>query len=208
LAVSPDEVTTEQQPGFVGRVFHLRLPLWSVLTACTMLAVSVLAVIILPHDRTTPARSVFLGSADIQRYCRALDYSGASLDGDTAYDWHCKRAGGSVDSLSVIEVCRWQYGHSTAQARYGAIRDPASWQCWDHVIVLGRVDLNEYCRSTGYSKALLEGLTVDGWHCVSTNGDRAPIDPDGACRWRYGSRALVANVAHFRAPWEHWDCWG
>jgi hypothetical protein len=155
-----------------------------------------------------PAHSVFLGIADIGGYCRAVGYSGASADGTTAYDWHCVRPDGSKDNLSVIEACRWQYQRPAASARYDDFHNPNSWQCWDQIVVLGRVDLNKYCKALGYLKAVLTGSTVDTWTCTSSSGAEAPIDPDSACRWQYGSRLVVANVAHFRAPWEHWDCWG
>ena len=54
----------------------------------------------------------------------------------------------------------------------------------------------------------LDGTTLGDWHCVSPSGAGTPIDEDSACRWRYGHQALVANPAHFHAPWETWDCWG
>jgi hypothetical protein len=154
------------------------------------------------------ARSAYLGGVDLGRYCRAHGYAGASLDGPTAYDWHCRTAAGGRDDLSVIDACRWRYGRATATAHYADMDNPNSWQCWDHVVVLGRVDLDAYCRSLRYSRAALEGRTVGDWRCVAAGRPDVPIDPDSACRWRYGARLRVANVLTYRAPWERWDCWG
>jgi hypothetical protein len=173
-----------------------------------LISMSALVAVILAARPSAPNHSLFLGHADIQRYCRATGYSGASLDGSTAYDWHCMRPGGSKESLSVIEACRWQYRRPTAVARYSELHNPSSWQCWDQIVVLGRVDLGKYCKALGYSRSVLEGSTTDTWACVSASGAEAPIDPDSACRWQYGSQLVVANIGHLHAPWEHWDCWG
>jgi hypothetical protein len=156
-----------------------------------------------------PAHSLFLGGVDLAGYCRALGYAGSSVDGPTAYDWHCLRPPGTKESLSVIEACRWRYRRTTATARFADIHDADSWQCWDNVVVLGRIDLRRYCQSQGFADTSLRGATTDSWYCVSAGGGKASlVDPDSACRWQYGRRALVANIAHYRAPWEHWDCWG
>jgi hypothetical protein len=130
------------------------------------------------------------------------------LDGTTAYDWHCTRPPAVRTSLSVIDLCRWQYRSPTATARYDDFHNPYSWQCWDHVRSLGRPNLEKYCQTRGYSAAALEGRTIDMWHCVSTSGSRAGIDEDSACRWQYGPLVLVANPGLVNAPWEKWDCWG
>jgi hypothetical protein len=167
----------------------------------------VLGGVFLSASPAAPPHSVFLGEADLARYCRTQGFLGASLDGATAYDWHCIRSSKAKASLSVIELCRWQYGSPTAMARYDDFRNPYSWQCWDHVIVLGRPQLEKYCQAHGYLSAVLEGPTIDMWHCVSANGGRAGIDEDSACRWQYRS-VLVANPGLVNAPWDKWDCWG
>jgi hypothetical protein len=63
------------------------------------------------------ARSVFLGKVDIARQCRLLGYAEASLDGTTAYDWHCVGPDRRKEGLSVIDACRRQYRQTTAVAR-------------------------------------------------------------------------------------------
>jgi Helix-turn-helix domain len=186
-----------------------RWPRWATLVIAPSFAgAAIFLGLLLSPQPAAPAHSIFLGNADLARYCRAQGYQSASLDGATAGDWHCSRPPATKDSLSVIEACRQQYGRSTATARYNDLHNPYSWQCWDHVVFLGRVDLDKYCRADGYSSAVLDGPTIDTWRCVSDNGVRTPIDLDSACRWQYGRRVLVANPANLHAPWEKWDCWG
>lgn len=153
------------------------------------------------------AHSSFLGPVDLEKYCQATGFVDVSLDGKTAYDWHCVRLPAERSSLSVIEACRQQYKSSTAIARYAEMGDPYSWQCWDHVNNLGRVDLQQYCAARGFSSALLEGATDDTWYCVGDHRHQIAIDPDSACRWQYGQQVLVAAEPHYRQPWEQWDCW-
>jgi hypothetical protein len=153
------------------------------------------------------AHSVFLGPVDLGRYCQTTGFSGVSLDGQTAYDWHCVHLPSGRNSLSVIEACRWQYKSSTATASYGKMSDPYSWQCWDHVIDLGRVDLQRYCVAQGFKSAVLEGSTDDKWYCAVEHQHQMPIDPDSSCRRQYGQQVLVSAEPHYHQPWEHWDCW-
>lgn len=157
---------------------------------------------------SAPSHSVFLGPANLGRYCQATGFTGVSLDGQTAYDWHCVQHGAERTSLSVIEACRWQYKSSTATARYAEMGDPYSWQCWDHVVDLGRVDLQQYCAALGFTSPLLEGSTADNWYCTGEHRRQIAIDADSSCRWQYGQQVLVATEPHYRQPWEHWDCWG
>jgi hypothetical protein len=161
-----------------------------------------------PIPATASVHSTFLGDVDLSEYCRTQGYQSASLDGATAVDWHCARPPTTKDSLSVIDACRQRYHKPSAVARYDDLDNPYSWQCWDNVVILGRVDLSEFCRADGFSTATLDGSTLASWHCVSSSGVHVSIDEDSACRWQYGPRALVASPAHFHSPWEKWDCWG
>jgi hypothetical protein len=197
-------VADRPPPAAARRSRRLR---WGVSAAACTLA-GVLFGMFLSASPAAPPHSIFLGQADLARYCRIHEQAAVSLDGTTAYDWHCTQPPAVKTSLSVIELCRWQYGSPTATARYDDFHNPYSWQCWDHIRSLGRPDLEKYCRARGYSSAALEGPTIDMWHCVSANGGRAGIDEDSACRWQYGSLVLVANPGLVNAPWERWDCWG
>jgi hypothetical protein len=204
--------TEPSQPTRISEARNWMPMAWALSAVTVICLVATLAVYLSlsapPASVSAPPTSAFLGPADLARYCRTHGYSGAALDGLTAYDWHCERSTGQRVSLSVIDACRWQYRRATATARYDDIRIPDSWQCWDHVVVLGRVDLDRYCRARGFTASSLAGTTVDTWSCVSVSGTRRRIDPDSACRWQYGRRVLVANPGLFHTPWEQWDCWG
>jgi Helix-turn-helix domain len=157
---------------------------------------------------TSMSHSIFLGDIDLGQFCRAQGYSGVSLDGATAADWHCFRPPETRDSLSVNEACRQQYQRPGALARYADTLNPYSWQCWDGVLVVGRIDIDRYCRGHGYSSTQLEPTGTDTWDCVGANGAKLTIDHDSACRWQFGTRVVVAGPGPFHSPWEHWDCWG
>lgn len=173
--------------------------------AVALMGISALLGELVSARLTSTAHSVFLGEVDLAGYCRAQGYSGVSLDGTTAADWHCTRAPNTKDSLSVIEACRWQYRRGQALARYADADNPDSWQCWDNVVVLGRVDLNKYCLSRGSFAARWDA--TGGWNCRGADR-KVVINVDSACRWQFGTQVLVAGPAPFHAPWEQWDCWG
>src|SRR5260370_6041662 len=63
-------------------------------------------------------------------YCQSIGDSTASLDGTTAYDWHCVAPSGQHIFLSMTSACRWQYHDSQALDRLVDYFDPYSWQCW------------------------------------------------------------------------------
>jgi hypothetical protein len=176
--------------------------------ACMLAGVLFGMLLTSPHATSSRPHSVFLGDADLARYCQMHEHAEASLDGTTAYDWHCTRPPALKISLSVIDLCRWQYRSPSATARYDDFHNPYSWQCWDHIRSLGRPDLEKYCQARGHANAILDGPTINLWHCVSAKGVRSGIDEDSACRWQYGPLVLVANPGLVNAPWEKWDCWG
>lgn len=157
---------------------------------------------------TSPGHSLFLGLTDMSGYCHSEGYAGVSLDGRTAYDWHCTRAPNVKSGISVTESCRWKYHDAKAVARYDNFHDPSSWQCWGSVENLGQIDVTGYCQAQGYATAVARGATVDTWSCASADGQWATINPDAACRWQFGAQVLVATVGNFNAPLNYWDCWG
>ena len=57
--------------------------------------------------------AVDYGNMNLDAYCRARGYDGgASLDGTTAYDWHCVNAGVRY-SMNLVDTCGWQFGTDT-----------------------------------------------------------------------------------------------
>jgi Concanavalin A-like lectin/glucanases superfamily len=81
-----------------------------------------------PTGPSAPATN--FGTPDIDGYCRSLGYQGGSLDGATAYDWHCVSGGGSHVGLDLVRGCGWQYGEGTWQPRSRDFNNPYSWECW------------------------------------------------------------------------------
>jgi hypothetical protein len=63
----------------------------------------------------------------------------------------------------------------------------------------GGLDLGAYCRSIGYSDAVLTGSTAYDWHCVAGDGSRHDLTFEAACRWTYGADA-VDRIGSFKDP--------
>jgi hypothetical protein len=147
-----------------------------------------------------------LGGLDLNAYCRASGYAGASLDGSTGYDWHCYTSSGAKVGLSVTSACRWQYGVSTAVDRLSNYYNAYSWQCWNSAGTYGGLDLNAYCRASGYAGVSLDGSTAYDWHCYSSSGTKSGISMTSACRWRYGNSTALDRFANFFDPYS-WVCW-
>jgi lysophospholipase L1-like esterase len=73
---------------------------------------------------------VNFGGVDLNGYCRARGYDGVSLDGSTAYDWHCD-IGSTRYSIDMVDACGWQYGATGPwNPSYRDFNDPYSWECW------------------------------------------------------------------------------
>jgi hypothetical protein len=71
-----------------------------------------------------------LGGLDLSGYCRSIgDVGGVSLDGTTAYDWHCVTGGGTHVSIDMNDACAWSYPHNQATFADSASTDPNSWNC-------------------------------------------------------------------------------
>jgi hypothetical protein len=67
--------------------------------------------------------------------------------------------------------------------------------------LLGGLDLDGYCRSIGYEKAMLKkpqvGLNAafGNWHCQGEGEDVHPVSLVPACQWQYGAIAVRAHPA-------------
>lgn len=71
------------------------------------------------------------GASSWSGYCQSIGNSSASLDGNTAYDWHCITSGGQRVALSVMDLCKWQYHDPQAIDRLADYNNPNSgWECW------------------------------------------------------------------------------
>ncbi|MEO8970225.1 MAG: hypothetical protein ABI406_01350 [Ktedonobacteraceae bacterium] len=70
------------------------------------------------------------GISNLNGYCQSIGDSGASLDGNTAYNWSCVTPDGQHNGVSMSAACQWQYNTSQTIPRLGNYSDPSSWQCW------------------------------------------------------------------------------
>ena len=152
---------------------------------------------------------VNFGGLDLNSYCQARGYDGVSLDGTTAYDWHCD-LGGATYSIDMHDACGWQYGSAPGgwypHYNYG---DPYSWTCWrGSGVNRGGLDLNSYCQARGYDGVSLDGTTAYDWHC-DLGGATYGIDLVDACSWQYApaySGAWEPRYSDFNNPYS-WSCW-
>ena len=71
-----------------------------------------------------------LGPVDLNRYCQSLGDVRESLDGSTAYDWHCVTSSGNHVNIDIIKACQLEYNRSDATAIASNINDPSSWKCY------------------------------------------------------------------------------
>ena len=71
-----------------------------------------------------------LGGIDIARHCREIYGAGASprLVENTASGWSCA-VGSRLESISIEDACRRQYGNPSAGARSRDFNDANSWEC-------------------------------------------------------------------------------
>jgi hypothetical protein len=68
---------------------------------------------------------------NLDGYCKSLGDTGVSLDGKTAYDWHCVATNGEhIPYLSISKACQWTFGQTGFISRLRDFYDPNSWQCW------------------------------------------------------------------------------
>lgn len=80
-----------------------------------------------------------LGGLDLYSYCLSLGYSNASLDGTTAYDWHCDDSWGYLYGIDMNAACQWQYPGASAYAIMGDMNNPDSWVCYGYPVAVGAV---------------------------------------------------------------------
>ncbi|GAA4605658.1 hypothetical protein BJY16_005477 [Actinoplanes octamycinicus] len=166
-------------------------------------AAAVLAVTAAPAS-ASPLPPRELGAPNLTGYCQAQGHSGASLSGDTAYDWHCRTADGRDTDIALDAACRWTYGTDLAVDRIGDFHQPRSIVCWRVRSDIVAPDFDRYCRSLGADGAALTGATVYDWQCTS-GGSRSAIDVLAACRETTFGYATVDRFADFHDA-RSWQC--
>jgi hypothetical protein len=90
-------------------------------------------------------------------YCQTLGYTGVTLDGTTAYDWHCSRPGTKA-AFNFDALCRWQFSSyisqhrrfgSAAVGRFTSFYNAYTWECEQTTYRLGVLNtaaqMNRFC---------------------------------------------------------------
>ena len=70
------------------------------------------------------------GVHELDGYCRLLGYLDVSLDGNSAYDWHCVENTGGRVSISMDDACDWQYATRGLRGFTKNFHDVSSWRCY------------------------------------------------------------------------------
>jgi hypothetical protein len=94
------------------------------------------AVIMLGTASTATANSSQpLGGLNLNAYCQAKGFQGASLArGQLAHhaavqNWQCATVGGQSQPINMTKACTWEYGETT-QARFTNVHDAYTWACY------------------------------------------------------------------------------
>jgi hypothetical protein len=129
-----------------------------------------------------------LGGMELTEYCQALGYQGAEVSQNgQSNPWVCFYGGGAYwTPLDLFGACRWQFG-DLAGAGF-KVTYAGNGRCWatNATAYSSPSDLNQigdYCRSLGYSNAVVAYRNVAGWRCSDAGGGQHPLNLHAACRW-------------------------
>jgi hypothetical protein len=76
------------------------------------------------------------GVYNLDRYCAPVGAAGVSLDGTTAYDWHCVMPAGTKVPIDMTAACNWQYNITSGlSALMKDFYNPYTWRCYYPSIV-------------------------------------------------------------------------
>lgn len=152
-----------------------------------------------------------IGSLDLDGYCASQGKQGVSLDGSTAYDWHCIASDGERFPISFEAACRQQYGQSAID-RIENFYAPFSVSCWRAAAPTSYItpDISAYCQKAQYHDAvvLLSSSTAYSWQCADFSRGSAvfySIDMTDVCKWASGGYQAFDRFGDFRDP-NSWQC--
>jgi hypothetical protein len=139
---------------------------------------------------------------------------------DSSFNIQCVALSGDQVSKPVQmmpqTVCSWQYPGTGAIPRLADYYDPSSWQCYQHVRVLGTISskFDNFCKFQGYIgvNMNLTGNAYD-WKCMTKTHTPVGLSVSDACIWYYQRQMKIAkNIAfyalvNFNSP-DGWVCLG
>jgi hypothetical protein len=125
----------------------------------------VIFVILLSPLLTPTADAVtWLGGVNLLGWCKEKGGDRVSLQGTTAYHWHCTALDGREIPVNVFEACKSTYHDPNAVDWLGNFFNPYSWACFTNARQLS-IDLNGYCKSKGYKGVEVAGPTAYNIYC-------------------------------------------
>jgi hypothetical protein len=76
------------------------------------------------------------GLVDLQAYCQTKGYDWVDFPrGQLAHhaavnNWVCSTVTGESERLNMTEACQWEYGLTSAKARFTDVHDAFTWVCY------------------------------------------------------------------------------
>jgi hypothetical protein len=162
--------------------------------------------------------TLHLSKKQFRHYCKAQGYKRKVVVADdpgNAYSLRCMDKDGSLQTISVTDVCNYTYADKLDAAtgepvtwidRLADAGKPFGWDCMPNFGVAGAPDMNRWCSSRGlelfYSGSVYQAY---GWFCRNpNNGYIEGIRMDAVCAQTWGPNTLdrVRNVYDVNG----WEC--
>jgi hypothetical protein len=183
--------------------------------ALIRLQICVLFVILLSPLTAFRAEAItWLGGVNLAGWCQEKGGVVVTLQGSTAYNWHCTAIDGREIPVSVLDACRFTYHDQSAVDWLGNFYNPYSWACFTNARQLP-IDLNGYCKHKGFAGVEIAGPTAYQIYCLRDSGEWVELSPNAeestlltpgrACQWTWGNMSAIARIANFNDP-NSWQC--
>lgn len=185
-------------------------------TSSLMCLLLVVIRILLP-PLLTPADAVtWLGGVNLIGWCKEKGGDRVSLQGTTAYHWHCMASDGREIFMNVFEACKSTYHDPNAVDWLGNYFNPYSWACFTNARQLRSIDFAGYCKSQGYRDVDVAGPTAYHIYCLKASRERVEVSPNAecttgltptkACQWTWRNSGVAARLPDYNNP-HSWQCW-
>lgn len=76
------------------------------------------------------------GLVDLEAYCQTKGFDwvifprGQLAHHAAVQNWACATAAGESEPLNMTQACKWQYGLTSARARFTNVHDAFTWVCY------------------------------------------------------------------------------
>jgi hypothetical protein len=184
-----------------------------------------------PPPRLVPEKTkAFRGTVDWEGYCRSLfpdtEFPATITSAEMTDAAHIRCVLLKSDHVQISAIaanpsvaCQWQYQTSDIMSRLADYFDASSWQCYEHVGIVGKVGeiashFDAFCKSEHYVGAALNtrnNPNAYDWQCVSTDKSQAGLSVGDACYWYYHDQLGIAGavtfetLTNYQSPYG-WSC--